>query len=107
MGLINLILFIGMTICLLNVPLSDIAPDEFVVSAFGVGALVTCWMAVILFSPQRQLARRLSFVVLGVLLLVTLSEISKLNLHQYLQPPKVSDIGTLRTNQPLYPTYHR
>jgi hypothetical protein len=48
-------------------------------------------MAVILFSPLRQLARRLSFVVLGVLTLVALSEISKLNLHQYLQPPKGSD----------------
>ena len=50
-----------------------------------------CWMAVILFSPLQRLTRRLSFVVLGVLTLVGLSEISKLNLHQYLQPPKVSD----------------
>jgi hypothetical protein len=48
-------------------------------------------MAVILFSPLQQLARRLSFVVLGVITLVALSEISKLDLHQYLQPPKVSD----------------
>jgi hypothetical protein len=44
-----------------------------------------------LFSPQQQLTRRLGFVVLGVITLVALSEISKLNLHQYLQPPKVSD----------------
>jgi hypothetical protein len=48
-------------------------------------------MAAVLFCPLQQLARRLSFVVLGVILLITLSEISKLNLHQYLQPPKVSD----------------
>ncbi len=48
-------------------------------------------MAVISFSPLRQLARRLGFVVLGVLTLVVLSEISKLSLHQYLQPAKVSD----------------
>jgi hypothetical protein len=48
-------------------------------------------MAVILFSPLQQLAQRLGFVVLGVLMLIGLSEISKLNLHHYLQPPKVSD----------------
>jgi TIR domain len=53
--------------------------------------LPICWMGVILFSPLQQLTRRLSFVVLGVLTLVGLSEISKRNLHQYLQPPKVSD----------------
>jgi hypothetical protein len=53
--------------------------------------LQICWMAAILFSPVQQLTRRLGFVVVGVLTLVALSEISKLNLHQYLQPPKVSD----------------
>jgi TIR domain len=89
--LINSVLFICMMICLLNLPLSDITAEEWVASAFGVLACVGCWMAVILFSPLRQLARRLSFVVLGVLTLVALSEISKLNLHQYLQPPKGSD----------------
>jgi hypothetical protein len=57
-----------------------------------------CWMAVILFSPLQQLTRRLGFVVLGVLLLIALSEISKLNLHQYLQPPKVSDNVILDTH---------
>jgi hypothetical protein len=45
----------------------------------------------VFFSPSQQLTRRLSFVVVGVLTLIALSEISKLNLHQYLQPPKVSD----------------
>jgi TIR domain len=49
------------------------------------------WMAVIIFSPLQQLTRRLGFVVLGVLTLVGLSEISKLDLHQYLQPPKASE----------------
>jgi hypothetical protein len=50
-----------------------------------------CWLAVILFTPLQQLTNRLAFVVLGVLLLIGLSEISKLNLHQYLQPTKVSE----------------
>jgi hypothetical protein len=54
------------------------------------------WMAVILFSPLQQLTQRLSFVVLGVLTLVVLSEISKLNLHQYLRPARVSECA-LRT----------
>jgi hypothetical protein len=53
--------------------------------------LQICWMAVVLFSPLQQLTRRLGFVVLGVITLIALSEISKLNLHQYLQPPKESD----------------
>jgi hypothetical protein len=61
-----------------------------VLSAFGL--IQICWMAVILFSPLQQLTRRLIFVVLGVLTLVVLSEISKLNLHQYLQPTRVSDL---------------
>jgi hypothetical protein len=50
------------------------------------------WMAVILFSPLQQLTRRLVFVVIGVLTLIVLSEISKLNLHQYLQPTRASDL---------------
>jgi hypothetical protein len=37
------------------------------------------WMAVVLFCPLRPLTRRLGFAVLGVLTLVVLSEISKLN----------------------------
>jgi hypothetical protein len=49
------------------------------------------WMAIVVFCPLRPLTRRLGFAVLGVLTLVALSEISKFNLHQYLQPPKVSD----------------
>jgi hypothetical protein len=53
--------------------------------------LQICWMAVMLFSPVRQLTQRLGFVVLGVITLIGLNEISKLNLHQYLQPPKVSE----------------
>ena len=50
------------------------------------------WMVVMLFSPVRQLTRRLGFAVLGVVTLVALSEISKLNLHQYLQPTRASDL---------------
>jgi hypothetical protein len=47
------------------------------------------WITVIAFSPLKHLARRLAFVVLGVITLVALSEISKL--HHYLQPAKVSE----------------
>jgi hypothetical protein len=76
----------------------DIADQNFWYGqVFYVTALVLfqiCWMAVILFSPQQQLTRRLGFVVLGVLTLVGLSEISKLSLHRYLQPPTVSDDST-------------
>jgi hypothetical protein len=61
----------------------------------ALGLIQICWMAVILFSPLPQLARRLGFVVLGVLTLLALSEISKLNLHQYLQPPKISGLRSL------------
>ena len=50
-----------------------------------------CWMGAVLFSPLKQLTRRLGCVVVGVITLGSLSEISKFNLHQYLQPPKVSD----------------
>ena len=48
-------------------------------------------LMVIFLSPLQQLTRSLGFVVLGVVTLLALSEISKFNLHQYLQPPKVSD----------------
>jgi len=48
-------------------------------------------LLVIFLSPLQQLTRSLGFVVLGVVTLLALSEISKLNLHQYLQPPKVSN----------------
>jgi hypothetical protein len=45
--------------------------------------LQTCWISAILFSPLQQLARRLAFVVLGVLILIGLSEISKLTAGAY------------------------
>jgi hypothetical protein len=59
-------------------------------------------IGVIAFSPLQQLTRRLVFVVLGVLTLVALSEISKLNLHQYLQPSKVSEISSPTHNLPSH-----
>jgi hypothetical protein len=88
---LNSVLFIVMIACLVLVPFSDVPDDEWLLSGIGLAALEACWMAVILFSPPQQLTRRLGFVVLGVITLGSLSEISKLNLHQYLQPPKVSD----------------
>src|SRR5262249_27255333 len=54
--------------------------------------LPVCWMAAILFSPLQQLTRRLVLVMIGVLALIALSEISKLDLHQYLKPATVSEI---------------
>jgi hypothetical protein len=48
-------------------------------------------LLVIFLSPLQQLTRSLGFVVLGVVTLLALSEISKLNLRPYLQPPKVSE----------------
>ena len=90
------LLFLFMSGCLLYAPLmGSLGSDsDYLALAVGlseVGLLPICLMAVILFSPLQQLTRRLAFVVLGVLTLVGLSEISKLNLHQYLQPPKLSD----------------
>jgi len=96
--LIASLLFLAMSVCLLFVPLffgvlrsgdASTAADESIL--FALALLQFSWMAAIIFSPLQQLTRRLGFVVLGVLTLISLSEISKLNLHQYLQPPKVSD----------------
>jgi hypothetical protein len=99
---VNSLLFLFMSYCLLIAPTSSLFEHSFGEDPSGaarklipgmlsaVTLLQICWMAVILFSPVRQLTRRLGFVVLGVLTLVGLSEISKLNLHQYLQPPKMS-----------------
>jgi TIR domain len=85
------LVFLVMSVCLLFVPMlfGVVSPSfESVLSAFVL--LQTCLMAAILFSPIRQLTRRLAFVLLGVATLVGLSEISKLNLHRYLQPAKLS-----------------
>jgi hypothetical protein len=65
--------------------------DIFVVVLAVAGLFPVCWMAVISFSPLQPLARRLGFVVLGVLTLIVLSEISKLNFHEYLKPTRVSE----------------
>jgi TIR domain len=91
---VNSLLFIIMTFCLLYLPLQRL-PDVESEGYFELGVILLfpiCWMAVILFSPLQQLTKRLGFVVLGVAILIGLSEISKLNLHQYLQPPKASEI---------------
>jgi len=105
---IDSLLFLFMSGCLLIVPTMKIGEYGYEYDEtsdiwwllFMLSWLVlfqSCWMAVILFSPPKQLTRRLGFVVLGVLTLVALSEISKLNLHQYLQPPKMSEnFGALR-----------
>jgi hypothetical protein len=93
---VNSLLFMIMSFCLLYLPLERLPYVES--QGYEWAQLVAlillfpiCWMAVILFSPLQQLTKRLGFVVLGVAILIGLSEISKLNLHQSLQPPKVSD----------------
>jgi hypothetical protein len=89
----DLRLFCAMGICVFFVIFMNISVDLSSVAIIFMWFILfqMCWMAVILFSPLPQLTRRLGFVVLGVLILIGLSEISKLNLHQYLQPPKVSE----------------
>jgi len=94
-------LFLLMGVCLLLVPIWEAPIANFPGADFdivGFLALVVLfqilWMGVILFSPLRQLTRRLAFVVLGVLMLIALSEISKLDLHQYLKPAKVWEISS-------------
>src|SRR6516164_5767090 len=97
-------LFLAMGGCLLIAPIwsrrveSEVTVFVFIGSGFIL--LQICLMAAILFSPLQQLTRRLAFVVLGVLTLVALSEISKLNLHQYLLPAKVSEISSPTHNLP-------
>jgi uncharacterized membrane protein len=94
-----LFLFMG---GLLRLPLRSEGNSDYSVAAAMVsmgGLIQICWMAVILFTPLPQLTRRLGFVVLGVLTLLALSEISKLNLHRYLQAPKVSENSLPRAAQ--------
>jgi TIR domain len=90
---VNSLLFIIMTICLLYLPLrrEDVESEGYYLLLGVVLLFPICWMAVILFSPLQQLTRRLGYVVLGVLTLVVLSEVSKLNLHRYLKPATVSE----------------
>ena len=90
---VNSLLFLFIAGCLLMpllIGLNVTSEQEmfvmYVKSFFIFALLQLCWMAVILFSPVQQLTRRLGFAVLGILTLVVLSEISKLNLHQYLRP---------------------
>ena len=88
---VNSLLFLFIAGCLLMpllIGLNVTSEQEMYVmyvKSFSIFTLLQlCWMAVILFSPVQQLTRRLGFAVLGILTLVGLSEISKLNLHQYL-----------------------
>jgi len=93
-------LFCFMVLCLLIAPY---IAGESVSSISGVFLVLgLCWQMVMLYSPLQQLTRRLAFVVLGVLTLVVLSEISKLDLHQYLKPAKVSEISAPTHNLPSH-----
>jgi hypothetical protein len=47
--------------------------------------------ACILLTPTTPLVRRFGFLLIGVAILVGLSEISKLNLRQFLDPKRMSD----------------
>jgi hypothetical protein len=82
--LISSLLFLFMSVCLLLIPSDEYLPNaQSLFSWLQVIVLQICWMAVVLFSPLRQLTRRLGFAVLGVLTLILSNEISKLNLHRY------------------------
>jgi hypothetical protein len=83
---IDALLFLFMSGCLLIVPTMKIAEYGYEYDEtsdiwwlwFMLSWLVlvqSCWMAIILFSPPKQLTRRLGFVVLGVLALIALSEV--------------------------------
>ena len=109
MVLIDSGLFILMSGCILFIPISSSTTMSTGLRMWSYfGLLQVCWFAVILFTPLQQLARRLGFVVLGVLTLIALSGISKLNLHQYLKPARVSEIFSPAHNLPshagAYPT---
>jgi hypothetical protein len=87
-------LFIVCDFSLLMAPFLGSYPGEGEVNpyVFGVGLYFSaqfCLIAVVLFTPIRQLTQRLTLIVLLVLTLVALSEISKLNLRQYLIPHEV------------------
>jgi len=87
--LVASVLFFFMALCLFWVPLHGQSEPPYTELAL-LFMFPILWMAVILFSPLQQLTRRLGFVALSVLTLVGLSQISQLNLHQYVKPPKVS-----------------
>jgi hypothetical protein len=101
-SLVASLLFVTMGGCLLFVPLwRQQLPTAFA----GLSILVLFqlyWMAAILFSPIQQLTRRLAWVVVGVATLVLLSEISKLDLNQYLKPAKISEISSPTHNLPSH-----
>ena len=89
-----------MGVCLLLVPVIASPIGKVPGTDFSIGNYLAVsvlfqilWMAVILFSPLPQLTRRLGYIVLGVLTLLVLSEISKLNLHQYLQPTRAVPVA--------------
>ena len=63
---------------------------ENIALPFAFYGVQICWMAMVLFAPIRELTRRLTLLVLGMLTLAALNELSKLSLHQYLQAPKAS-----------------
>jgi hypothetical protein len=87
-------LFFFMTMSLVFAPLHNqpYTLEVIIIMFLAMGlAFPILWMMVILTTPLQRLTRRLGFVVLGVLTLVVLNEISQLNLHQYIKPPKASE----------------
>ena len=82
LAVIASLLFFVMVGCLLIVPLEVEDTESSFTIELPLFVFQIFWMAVILFSPLQQLTRRQSFIVLGVLTLIGLSEF--LNLQQYL-----------------------
>ena len=79
MDVIDSLLFLFISGCLLIVPLLKISgsSDDSLSTIWSLFLVFCwfaqiCWMAVILLSPLQQLTRRLGYVVLGVLTLTVL-----------------------------------
>jgi hypothetical protein len=86
-GIVLLIPIIQVSIATSRVP-----RDPVINWSIGIAMLVfqLSQFVCILLTPTTPLIRRLGVLMIGLVVLVGLSEISKLNLRQYLQPPRAT-----------------
>jgi hypothetical protein len=91
---ICILLFAFFSVCIQITPLAISSTTEAILGAItGFFLLFQPMISfVLLFTPIAPLLRRLVFLTIALLLLITFNEISKINLHPYLQPPKVSQL---------------
>jgi hypothetical protein len=69
-----------------EIPVGDLALAPILLIMAPVLILQPLLLAIVSFAPPRQLAARLSFLAIGLALLIFLNELSRLNLRQNLQP---------------------